>query len=95
MKCFKVIGLDRDGGTCECCGKDNLKKLVILREVTEEGDGALLRFGTQCAAKAAKYTHSAASIETAAKNATEYAFFKPVVIGKKPAIETKFFGGPW
>lgn len=94
-RCFKVVGLDRDGGRCECCGRDNLKKLVILREVTEEGEGDVLRFGSACAAKAVNFSWSAASIETAGKNANLHPMFAKVIGKRVDSSRSAVFMGPW
>jgi hypothetical protein len=73
---FRVIGLNKDGGDCECCGKKNLRKLVIVRRVEDDGDGEMLQIGSGCAAKLCRTTAaSAASIETNARNVTLYPKF--------------------
>lgn len=45
---IKVLGINSDTSTCECCGKTNLKKVVTL----QFEDGRILSYGTTCAAKA-------------------------------------------
>lgn len=70
---FKIIGLDRDGGDCECCGKKDLRKLVIVRVVKDGEETESIRIGTGCAAKMARKTNiSANAIETAARNVTDF-----------------------
>jgi hypothetical protein len=44
---MKILGINDEVTTCECCGKTNLKKTVVLG--TETGE---LRYGTSCAARA-------------------------------------------
>lgn len=43
----KLIGIDDEVTTCECCGKSNLKCTVVLST-----DGGESRFGRDCAARA-------------------------------------------
>lgn len=70
---FKIIGLDRDGGDCDCCAKKDLRKLVIVRVLKDGQDADLIRIGTGCAAKLARKTNiSAGTIETAARNVTDF-----------------------
>lgn len=45
---MKILGITDETTTCECCGKTNLKKTVVL----ETEDGGELRYGTDCAARA-------------------------------------------
>lgn len=45
---IKVLGINSDTTTCDCCGKKNLKRVVTL--LME--DGRVLNYGTDCAAKA-------------------------------------------
>lgn len=51
---YKVAGLS-DDDTCECCGRTNLKRVVVL-EVFIEGQSLheFVKFGTTCAAWAVK-----------------------------------------
>lgn len=43
----KVLGVNSDSSVCECCGKSNLKKVVVL----QLADGSIVRYGRDCAAK--------------------------------------------
>lgn len=43
----RILGITNDITTCECCGKSNLKKTVVL----DFGD-AVKHYGCDCAAKA-------------------------------------------
>lgn len=45
---MKLLGTTDETTTCECCGKPNLKKTVVL----ETEDGGEVRYGVDCAAKA-------------------------------------------
>jgi hypothetical protein len=44
---MKVLGISDEVTTCECCGRTNLKKTVAL----DNGNG-VVRYGTECAARA-------------------------------------------
>jgi hypothetical protein len=44
-----VLGAE-EGGVCECCGKTNLKKVVVL-----EIEGEVVRYGCDCASKAIRH----------------------------------------
>ncbi len=44
---MKVLGINDEVTTCDCCGKTNLKKTVVLARETDE-----VRYGVSCAAKA-------------------------------------------
>jgi hypothetical protein len=44
---FKILGISDDVTVCGCCGKSNLKKTVAL-----DHDGAVVHYGTDCAARA-------------------------------------------
>lgn len=48
----KLLGINDDVTTCECCGKSGLKKTVVI----ELGDcGSMVHYGTQCAAKLLRF----------------------------------------
>lgn len=55
----KILGINDEVTTCECCGRTNLKKTVVLG--TEHGE---VRYGTACAAKALR--QSERSVKAAA-----------------------------
>lgn len=44
---MRVLGINDEVTTCECCGKSNLKRTVVLS--TGEGE---VHYGTECAARA-------------------------------------------
>lgn len=48
---FKIIGVTDETTVCEHCGKTNLKKVVVLENLET---GEIVRYGTDCAAKAMK-----------------------------------------
>ena len=45
---FKVLGVDDSVSVCDCCGKSNLKKTVVL----ENDGGEILHYGSDCAGAA-------------------------------------------
>lgn len=48
---FKIIGITDETHICECCGKKNLKKVVVMENIAT---GAIVRYGTDCASKTMK-----------------------------------------
>lgn len=52
---YTVLGTTDTITTCECCGREELKKTVALRD----DSGEITYFGVTCAAKAAKWTTKA------------------------------------
>lgn len=46
---IKILGVNSDKDSCDCCGKNNLKRVVWL-----DMDGDVVAFGTSCAARALK-----------------------------------------
>lgn len=71
-KTFKVRGENEDVNTCECCGRQGLKKTIVL-EYIENGEltGEVTYFGTTCAAKAAGWTTKYVKDEVKAIQAEE------------------------
>lgn len=76
MSLVKILGINDDVTTCECCGRAGLKKTVVL-----DMDGSQVHYGTQCAAKTLRFgagaTKSPVKIEAEAKLAaanSSYAF---------------------
>lgn len=67
---LKVIGINDEVTTCECCGRQNLKRTVVL----SSGDGER-RYGTECAARALGLDRLAVErqVRSAQKKATEEA----------------------
>lgn len=45
---MKIIAITDESDHCECCGKNNLKKVVVLMN----DDGDFVRYGVNCAARA-------------------------------------------
>ena len=62
----KVLSITDDTDTCECCGKTNLKRVVVL-----DIDGSIVRYGVNCAARATqmKKTYTA---KTAARFVSDF-----------------------
>lgn len=54
---YFVIGSSNDCTICDCCGKQNLKKTVVLGVIDEDGNKEYdpHYFGTTCAKKAVNY----------------------------------------
>lgn len=48
---MKILGISDEVTTCECCGKKNLKRTVVLTN----GEGEV-HYGSECAAKALRQT---------------------------------------
>lgn len=48
---YKVLGINDDQESCDCCGKQGLKRVVWIED-TETG--AVMAFGTTCALKPSK-----------------------------------------
>lgn len=55
---MKVLGINDDVTTCECCGKTGLKCTVVL----ERDGGGEVHYGRQCAAKALCGNKKSASV---------------------------------
>ena len=49
---FIIEGITDERDSCDCCGKTNLKRTVVLQDT--ENDGEFVFFGTTCAARAMK-----------------------------------------
>ena len=45
---MKVLGINSERDCCECCGKQNLKKVVWL----QNDNGVVMHYGSNCAARA-------------------------------------------
>lgn len=54
MKLVKLLGINDDVTTCECCGRAGLKSTVVL-----EIDGSQFHYGSQCASKALRFGQGA------------------------------------
>ena len=44
---YRILGTTEENTTCDCCGKRNLKKTVVL-----ESESGIVYFGVDCAAAA-------------------------------------------
>lgn len=52
FKKIQVLGITTDFNSCDCCGKENLKKTVIILDLDSGAEG---HFGVVCAAAIDKY----------------------------------------
>lgn len=57
---FKILGINDDVTTCECCGRPNLKCTVVM----ENSNGDVVHYGRDCAAKVIKGNNKAANVKT-------------------------------
>lgn len=80
----KILGINDDVTTCECCGRAGLKKTVVLDFV--EGKG-IVHYGTACAAKSLRFGAGAKKTATKilaeadyAARGSRYAFSGPVFV---------------
>ncbi|MEY4672444.1 MAG: hypothetical protein RL148_228 [Planctomycetota bacterium] len=62
-KNLQIVGVTDEISTCDCCGRNDLKRAVALKNA----DGAVVYFGTSCAAQALNWTDKAVTV--AAKKA--------------------------
>lgn len=65
MTTYKIVGIDTQNTACECCGREELKAVVILR-----GPSGDVRFGRGCAAKAMGHRRTARDIHQIAVTRT-------------------------
>lgn len=45
---YKILAITDETHICECCGKSNLKRVVVM----QKENGQIVRYGTTCAANA-------------------------------------------
>jgi hypothetical protein len=45
--CYRIVGISDEVITCECCGRDNLKKTIVVMDL----EGNERYFGSNCASK--------------------------------------------
>lgn len=63
---FKLVGIS-DETVCECCGKQNLKRTVVLEQLDADGGMvSVVKFGRDCAARALRVRWTAGRVESAA-----------------------------
>lgn len=75
---YFVIGSTDNCTTCDCCGKQNLKKTVVLGTIDADGNKELdpHYFGTTCAKKAVDYNSKLVdAIASAAKSKDTVRYF--------------------
>lgn len=71
---YVAVGITDEWDACDCCGRTNLKRYVVMRDA----DGEYHRFGTGCAARlegipAAEVRREARNAEAAARAEAEAA----------------------
>jgi hypothetical protein len=76
---MKIIGITDEVTSCDCCGKSNLKKTVVL----EDQEGNINYFGQVCASKAAGWSKEYVKEEVKAIEKTN----KQLMKDKKIEIE--------
>ena len=63
---FKVLGTSEQEN-CECCGRDGLKRTIVLARLDADGNTVeVVRFGRDCAAKATRLRRTGAAMESLA-----------------------------
>lgn len=57
---FRARGVNDEVTICQCCSRTDLKRTVALEVLDPDGNGTgeILRFGTDCAARAAGWTQA-------------------------------------
>ena len=83
---FKVLGVNDDRDFCECCGRENLKKVVWIEDAET---GKIQHFGVVCADNPAK----AFGLKREIKNAIANFQFKQQVMWKKARAIYRVRGG--
>jgi len=63
-KAYKMIGITDEVTSCDCCGRTDLKRTIVLERAE---DGVIVYFGSQCGARAIGWTTK--DFERAAKDA--------------------------
>lgn len=71
---FTFIGVS-DSETCECCGKTNLKRTIVLKS----DDGDIVQYGVNCAAKALRKTGVKATSQVVASRADAVAYAQRLI----------------
>jgi hypothetical protein len=67
---FKILGITGDVTKCECCGRDDLKRTVILGILDADRNVVdVTHYGSNCAAKATKFRSTGKGIESLAEQA--------------------------
>ena len=59
MKKYRIVGINDDQDTCQCCGKTGLKRVVWMVPIDVDGnpEGEPECYGTSCAARIAGYAY--------------------------------------
>jgi hypothetical protein len=87
---IKILGITNDVTCCECCGRADLKRTVILGRTDADGVVTdVLHYGSSCAARATKVRRTGKAIEALAEEAQRQAEEahrnRTVVIDDNPA----------
>lgn len=84
---MKILGINDEVTTCECCGRTNLKRTVILESETI----GIVRYGTDCAAAAVYGKKSAKNRDQMDRVARGVAYAKKWIgiHGTTPAVLNK------
>jgi hypothetical protein len=80
----QILGISNDITTCECCGKSNLKKTVVL-EIGE----AVVHYGSDCAGKALYGKKSAGNTKDVTFRATAIAMAKDALAKGMAPVKVK------
>lgn len=64
--CYRILGISDDHTTCEHCGKAGLKCTVALELLDSDGngDGNIVRFGRDCAARAMRGNNKPSDVKS-------------------------------
>jgi hypothetical protein len=83
---MKILAITDETTTCECCGKTNLKRVVVI----EQDNGAIVRYGTDCASKAFR------SSKGTFTSLVDYRAYVQKWLGKTPAYTAEIVAkGIW
>lgn len=70
----KILGITNDVTTCECCGRTDLKRTVVIGHTDADGNVTdILHYGTNCAARVTKIRRTGKAIEGLAELAQRQA----------------------
>ena len=62
-KKFRLVGINDDTNVCSCCGRDDLKRVLWLLPLDQDGnpEGEPIPYGSSCGAKALGWAHPTSS----------------------------------
>jgi len=85
MSQFKFCGISDEVTVCECCGKTNLRKTIILTN----GEGEM-HYGTDCASKAIHGNNKAGNKKSVERIANAVATLRRwLIAGHSPEVSAK------